>query len=278
MTSHIDGRPMENARRWISSANLLTRRALADRAVRFAGRKGAREPSRPGVTVVTVTWNSLEYLEVCLRGIRRFSPESVEIIVVDNHSTDGTPQYLASQDVRTIRPPTNIGHGLGLDLAFAHARTEFVVTLDVDAFPISSEWLSTVLDPLREGSVVAGAYVQRAFIHPSFLAMRRDDYLRLGLRFVPIGLPTAPGGVPRGVFMDVGEALSQTVAVVSGSAALHRIPITRTTGDQLVGAVYGDVVYHNFFATQGRPELVEASRRAWSAAVERYLDGEAEVR
>jgi glycosyltransferase involved in cell wall biosynthesis len=260
------------SRRTAARANLLGRRAVANRFVSRARRRGLSEPEHSGVTVTTVTWNSLEYLESCLEGIRRFTEQPVEILVIDNHSVDGTAEYLAEQpDVRVVRTPLNIGHGLGLDLAFAHARTEYVVALDVDAFPISPEWLDVVLQPLNQGAMVAGAYVQRAFIHPSFLAMRRNDYLRLNLQFVPIGAPTAPGGIPRGLFMDVGEALSQTVAVVAGSATLHRVPITSDAGNHLVGSVYGDVVYHNFYSTQGKPELVTAARKAWAEAVDRYL-------
>ncbi|MGH9084629.1 MAG: glycosyltransferase family 2 protein [Acidimicrobiales bacterium] len=219
-----------------------------------------------------MTWNSLDYLRGCLAGIRRFTDPSVPVLVVDNHSTDGTRGFLAGEThVRTLRTPWNIGHGLGLDLAFACAETDVVVVLDVDAFPISDRWLSAVLDPLDAGAVIAGAYVQRAFIHPSFLAMRRSDYLRLGVGFAPRGVPTPPGGTPRGVFMDVGEALSHTVSVVDGSAALHRVPITRDSGNHLVGSVYGDVVYHNFYSTQGAPDLVAASTRAWADALDEHL-------
>jgi glycosyltransferase involved in cell wall biosynthesis len=273
--STVAAAPTNRLRAAVARSHLLGRRAVARRFVDLARRSGARTASRPGVTVATVTWNSLDYLRCCLDGIRRFSDPVPDILVVDNRSTDGTRAFLAEQpDVRTIRSPLNLGHGLGLDLAFARAETDVVVALDVDAFPIAPEWLSVVLDPLAQGAVVAGAYVQRAFIHPSFLAMRRSDYLRLGVRFMSIGVPTAPGGTPHGLFMDVGEALSQTVAVVAGSAALHRIPITTTSGDNLVGSVYGDVVYHNFYATQGRPELAAAANVAWSDAVARYLPGQ----
>jgi glycosyltransferase involved in cell wall biosynthesis len=201
-----------------------------------------------------------------------FGDDRVEILVIDNHSTDGTEEFLARQtDVRSIRTPLNIGHGLGLDLAFARADTSHGVALDVDAFLISQAWLPAVLDPLANGAIVAGAYVQRAFIHPSLLAMRRTDYFRLNLRFVPIGVPTPPGDVPRGIFMDVGEVLGQTVAVVEGTKALHRIPITASRDHNLVGSVYGDVVYHNFYSTQGKPELVHAALAARVEAVAEYL-------
>lgn len=256
----------------IARRNLHFRRAIATRFVATSRSRHAKAGEHDGVTVATVTWNSLPYLQSFLTAVRRFSDGNIEILVVDNHSDDGTLEFLAMQpDVRTVRTPLNIGHGLGLDLAFAQARTTHVVVLDVDAFPISPLWLDAVLVPLADGAMVAGAHVQRAFIHPSFLAMRRADYFRLNLHFVPIGTPVGPGGIPRGLFMDVGEALSQTVALVAGTASLHRIPITSTKGDHLVGSIYGDVVYHNFYSTQGKPELVERARRAWDEAVGEYL-------
>ena len=264
------------ARRNAGRTNLRARRFLADSMVRREVRRRADVEERAGITVVTVTWNSLEFLRGMLEGVREFSDDHVEILVVDNHSSDGTAEYLAERpDVRVITTPINIGHGLGLDLAFAHATTTDVVALDVDAFPISHDWLAAVLDPLDNGAIVAGAYVQRAFLHPSFIGMRRRDFYRLRLSFAPVGVRTAPGERPRGLFMDVGEALSQTVAVAEGSDALHRIPITSTRGPNLIGSVYGDRVYHNFYSTQGEAELVELALQAWEDARANYLPPQA---
>ena len=101
--------------------------------------------------------------------------------------------------------------------------------------------------------------------------MRRSDFFGLNLTFSPVGLPTPPGGTPRGLFMDVGEALSQTVAVVHGSKKLHRIPISSSRGQNLIGSVYGDSVYHNFYSTQGKPALVEEAAQMWRHALSQYL-------
>ncbi len=262
-----------SARRLLGRANFRARRATAGRVVAIDRRRHLDQPERAGVTIATVTWNSVEFLTPMLAAVKRFSPAEIEIVVVDNHSSDSTPEYLEQDtDVRAVRLPVNIGHGLALDLAFARARTRYVVALDVDAFPIDDTWLPSVIDPLEAGASIAGAHVHRAFIHPCFLAMRRQTYLELATSFVPIGTAREPGKPQAGLFMDVGEALSHNAAVTHGTASLHRIGPTSTVGPGLAGTVFGDVVYHNFYSTQGRPEHRAAARQLWAEAVVRYLD------
>lgn len=238
-----------------------------------AQRRQARDrPEIPGVTIATVTWNSLPYLEVLVDAVRRFTPNPVEMIVVDNHSTDGTKEFLAAnRDVMSVDVPLNLGHGLGLDIACIRARTEHVVILDVDAFPIRDGWLDVVLDPLAGDAKIAGAQVHRSFVHPCFLGIKRQTYLDSGSSFAPVGRAPKMGEAPKGVFMDVGEALSHSIALTYGSTAVHQLPATSIEGPGMAGTVFADAVYHNFYSTQGDPELMEASANLWASACERYL-------
>jgi len=263
-----------------------TQRALARQAARMWRNRARGSGTDPGVTIMTATWNSLPFLQSMLAGIAKYTPEPVpEVLVVDNHSSDGTQAWLRSiPGVRTLELPVNVGHGPALDFGMLACRTEEVVLLDVDAFPISHDWLDVVLRPLLDGAVVSGAYHQRCFIHPSFLAIRRRDFLELGLSFAPVGrslgnheatsrrAPWWRTGrkFPTPLFMDVGEALSHTVAATRGSGLLHRLPPTSVRGPGCIGTVYADVVYHNFFSTQGPTDLVAAGRSAWEEAIVEY--------
>src|SRR5689334_5283927 len=59
-------------------------------------------------TVLVVNWNTVDYLAVCLYAIRRFSPESTRVVVVDNGSGDLSKRFLRRQrDVRRILLPVN---------------------------------------------------------------------------------------------------------------------------------------------------------------------------
>ena len=54
----------------------------------------------PKVTILVLTWNGLDYTRACLDSICATQQlgTDVEVLVVDNGSTDGTPGYLHSLD------------------------------------------------------------------------------------------------------------------------------------------------------------------------------------
>lgn len=233
--------------------------ALKGRTVRTAAAAGAwvlrRRPARafrPGVTVVTVNWNSLSFLRPMLDATRAMSPPDTEILVVDNGSTDGSVEHLRQRgDVRVVPLPVNVGHGVALDIGTALVETEHVAVLDVDAFPVSAQWLEQSLDALGAGAKVAGARMHRNFVHPCFLVTSTRLLRDHDLTFRPVGsLARLETRAP--LFLDVGEALAQRVIVkFGGGMALHFFDITSLRGPGMAGAVFGGLVYHNMFATQG---------------------------
>ena len=63
------------------------------------------------VSVVIVTWNPGERVRAALEGVRAQTARPHEVIVVDNGSSDGTPERIAAlyPDVRVLRNATNHG-------------------------------------------------------------------------------------------------------------------------------------------------------------------------
>ena len=214
-----------------------------------------------GITVVTANWYTLPFLQVLVETVAARSP------VVDNASTDGSREYLASRpDIRTIRLPVNVRHGRALDIGVACVQTETVVVLDVDAFPITDGWLSASLDQLADGTVLSGAYIHRNYIHPCFLVARTDTIVQNDLSFRPVG--TTNAGPRFGVFMDAGEALSQAVVVKFGQQSLHKIEASERFGPGQTQTVFGDVVFHNFQSTYGVG--LHTARARFGEAVQRF--------
>lgn len=224
---------------------------------------------RPGITVLTVNWNAKPYLCVMLEAIRRLSPTDVDIIVIDNHSTDGSWEYLKTRsDITAKRMPLNVGHGPALDVGVTLVETEYLAILDIDAFPISPLWLEKSIAALKAGAQIAGAHMHRNFIHPCFLVTRTKMLREFKMTFRPVGsIRHLEKKAP--LFLDVGEALSQRVIIrFGGSRALFPFEISSSQPGGVNGAVFGEIVYHNMFATQGVGKT--SAPDLWRSAVERF--------
>jgi GT2 family glycosyltransferase len=92
---------------------------------------------QPDVSIVIVSFNTLNVLRECLQSIERESDGlNVEIWVVDNNSSDGSPEMIDREFpyVQLVRSPTNLGFGGANNLALEKARGRYIVLLNSDAF------------------------------------------------------------------------------------------------------------------------------------------------
>ncbi|MFQ5431761.1 MAG: glycosyltransferase family 2 protein [Nitrospinota bacterium] len=88
------------------------------------------------VSIVILTWNRKNDLRETLGKIRETAYSPIEIIVVDNASTDGTAEMVSSEfpAVNYLRQSKNSGIA-GYNVGFKAAGGEFVVALDSDSYP-----------------------------------------------------------------------------------------------------------------------------------------------
>jgi hypothetical protein len=88
------------------------------------------------VSIIIVSWNARHHLDACLRSIREARPAClVETIVVDNDSTDGSPEMVWRQfpEVKLIRAGANLGFARANNLAMAHAIGSQFALVNSDA-------------------------------------------------------------------------------------------------------------------------------------------------
>ena len=87
------------------------------------------------LTVVIVNYNVKYYLEQCLLSLYR-AVENIptEVIVVDNASTDGSPEYIAERfpQLTYIYNKRNVGFACANNQAMEKARGEYVLLLNPD--------------------------------------------------------------------------------------------------------------------------------------------------
>ena len=93
---------------------------------------------RPSLSVLIVAWNSREELARTLPALLPELSEGDELIVVDNDSSDGTPEAVAglAPSARLVEPGRNLGFAAGCNAAAAAARGDLLVILNPDAAPL----------------------------------------------------------------------------------------------------------------------------------------------
>jgi GT2 family glycosyltransferase len=95
------------------------------------------------LVAIVVTHNRLDQLRVTLARLLEADAETLAgVVVVDNVSTDGTPEWLATQDdprLAVLRSETNLGGAGGFERGIGHAMDhlspDWVVVMDDDARP-----------------------------------------------------------------------------------------------------------------------------------------------
>jgi GT2 family glycosyltransferase len=85
------------------------------------------------ISVVIVNWNRRNLLTACLQSLRRQTFAPFETIVVDNGSTDGSPDAAHEFGARLICNQTNLGFCAANNQGIAMARGEYVALLNNDA-------------------------------------------------------------------------------------------------------------------------------------------------
>lgn len=90
----------------------------------------------PLVSIVILCWNRKKDILESLKGISQIDYDNLEVIVVDNASTDGTVEAIEEQfpEVQVIQMFKNIGIE-AYNIGFKNAKGEYIVILDDDSFP-----------------------------------------------------------------------------------------------------------------------------------------------
>ena len=96
------------------------------------------------VSLVIPVYNQLVHTMQCLESILRLPDKGDEIIVVDNASTDGTPDYLKNVGVTVISNATNLGCAKAWNQGIRASRGAVVGILSNDIV-LTPGWLPSLL-------------------------------------------------------------------------------------------------------------------------------------
>jgi GT2 family glycosyltransferase len=166
------------------------------------------------VSVVIVNWNGRQFLEPCLRSVQTQTFRDFEVIVVDNHSTDGSVEFLESAFgwVRLIRNAENKGFAAANNQAIHASAAPFVATLNNDARP-EPDWLHVLVEAMESKPDVGACASKMLFAdRPGIINSAGIAIDRAGIAWDRLG----------GIRDCPGETTPQEVFGACAGAALYR--------------------------------------------------------
>ena len=120
-------------------------------------------PYRPSVTIAIPTYNRSRMLKQCLDRILKQIDNETEVLVVDNASTDGTPDLLKTYTHRNLvkrRNDENIGLFRNFNACLRHASGEYIVLLSDDDM-IDDDFVAICKTILQDTGIVAAIAASR---------------------------------------------------------------------------------------------------------------------
>jgi glycosyltransferase involved in cell wall biosynthesis len=152
----------------VAKQQLAVYEEIVQRAVTSAP---AADAPRPKLGIVVLAYNALEYTQRAITSILRHTDTDFTVYLVDNASTDGTPDWATDLDprVRLLRSEENLGVSGGRNVGIAAALADDVDRIvfldnDVEVFP---GWWQPFAEALESdsGAAIAGERGVRLHFH-----------------------------------------------------------------------------------------------------------------
>ena len=205
------------------------------------------------VSIGIVTWNCAEVIGRCLECVRAQRLPGIDLLVVDNHSTDGTRAILtaATSDSERLFLDANTGFSAAHNRAIRQTTGTYYLALNPDVF-LSGDFLDRLVETMElDGSL--GAATGKLLLADS--PERLDSagiYMVPALRHLDRGQGELDGG-------QYGR--QELVFGASGAAALYRRAML---DDVTIG---GEVFDEDFFAYREDADLAwRAQLMGWRCA------------
>lgn len=108
----------------------------------------------PLVHVIVVNYNGKSHLEYCLPSLLETEYENLEIVVVDNDSSDGSVAYVEKNfpTIKVIEVPENVGWGRGNNIGIEHAEragAKYVAFANND-IRVHPAWIQAAVDAAED--------------------------------------------------------------------------------------------------------------------------------
>ncbi len=122
----------------------------------------ALQSAEPLVSLVFIAWNEEDYIFSTLASLAELTSDySLELIVVNNNSTDNTQNILDNCGVKSIFE-TRQGYPFARQAGFEAARGKYIISGDTDTL-YPATWVNALIKPMEEDDEVVCTYSIPAF-------------------------------------------------------------------------------------------------------------------
>ena len=108
------------------------------------------------VSIVIVNWNGLKYLHECLSSLLNQTYRPIEIILVDNASTDGSVDFVREHipSVRIFQNSKNLGFAEASNIGIMKSKGELIALFNQDAIA-NKDWLANLVEVIESSEEIA---------------------------------------------------------------------------------------------------------------------------
>ena len=105
----------------------------------------------PLVSIIVLNYNAGELLLNCINSLKKSTYSNLEIIIVDNISSDGSQEKCKNKfpDIKLIQNKNNLGYCGGNNVGIRHASGEFIVILNPDTI-VEPNWVNELISAYNE--------------------------------------------------------------------------------------------------------------------------------
>ncbi len=153
------------------------------------------------ISIITVNWNSYDFLYLLVESLERFTKLPYELIVIDNSDKK---LKIVQPHVHQFFMGANIGHGRGLNHGVAKSlelfpKHPFTMFLDVDTHMLTHNWDLHFINSMKTYDLIGGKGVPAKPIRPACMFMKQalsrydwcDSTGYKGVRVTPEGFDVA---------------------------------------------------------------------------------------
>ncbi len=187
------------------------------------------EKDSPLVSVIIPHWKGRDILLRCLASLYLPGHPELEVLLVDNGSTDGSVSDAVSafSGVKVLRSDVNLGYAGGCNLGLDQASGEFALLLNDDAV-VTSGMIQTLVSAVRGDNTIAAC-------QPKILSISNPGYFdyagAAGGEMDRFGFPFCRGRIFDTVESDKGQYDSPSrIFWASGACCLFRMSALKESG------------------------------------------------